>query len=158
MMNKKAMKRALVTGILGFFAGSLSADVIVLQDGSRIQGEVISMNGGQYQIRTDMLGVVDVASSKIRSIESGGSLSAPAASAPQANPSLEALQSKLSSDQGIMQMVLQLQSDPDMQAVLNDPEVMRAVQSFDLQALQSNPKIQKLMRNQKIQSIQGRVN
>jgi hypothetical protein len=68
------------------------------------------------------------------------------------------MQSSISSDPGMMTSILQLQNDPDMQAVLSDPELMRAIQSFDLQALQNNPKIQKLMRNSTVQNIQGKVN
>lgn len=57
-----------------------------------------------------------------------------------------------------MNSIRALQNDPDMQAILADPEIMQAVQSFDLTALRNNPKIIKLMQNSKIQSIQGKVN
>jgi len=58
----------------------------------------------------------------------------------------------------MMNSILELQSDPDMQAVLNAPELMQAVQSFDLETLQNNPKIQKLMSNSTIRDIQRDVN
>ena len=64
----------------------------------------------------------------------------------------------MANDQGVMSMILQLQTDPDMQAVLSDPELMRAVQSFDLQTLRTHPKILKLMQNDKVQSIHNKVN
>ena len=41
----------------------------------------------------------------------------------------------------MMNSILELQSDPDMQAVLNAPELMLAVQSSDWTTLQNNPKI-----------------
>jgi hypothetical protein len=41
-----------------------------------------------------------------------------------------------------------------MQAFPSDPEVIRAVQSFDLEALQNYPKIWALLRNPKVRTIQ----
>lgn len=158
MNLKKDLKKAVLAGAL-LFGGPALADVIVLHDGSRIQGEVLSMSNGQYQIRTDSLGVVTVSKSKIRAIESGSGFSQPVPSmSDSAGSNIESLQSRLAGDQGVMSMILQLQSDPDMQAVLSDPELMRAVQSFDLQTLQSHPKILKLMQNDKVQSIHNKVN
>lgn len=135
-----------------FWAGTAAADVITLTDGSRIQGEVLSMSDGQYQVHTASLGTVSVPKNRVRSIESQtGMGSSPGTGA------LESLQSTMTSDQGVMSMILQLQSDPDMQAVLSDPELMRAVQSFDFETLRTHPKIQKLMQNQKVQAIHDRV-
>ncbi|MFT5927548.1 MAG: hypothetical protein ACI805_000663 [Candidatus Azotimanducaceae bacterium] len=57
-----------------------------------------------------------------------------------------------------VQQILQLQSDPDMQAVLPDPEVIALIQRIDFQGLATHPKIQKLMNNRKVQSISGVIN
>ena len=70
---------------------------------------------------------------------------------------MQSIQSSISSNAGLMTTILQLQNDPDLQAVLNDPELMMAIQEFDLEALQNNPKIQKLMLNPTVKSIQGKV-
>jgi hypothetical protein len=70
---------------------------------------------------------------------------------------VQSLQSSISSDPGMMTSILQLQNYPDMQAALSDPELMRAIQSFDLEALQNNPKIQQLMRTSTARSIQRNV-
>ncbi len=138
---------------------ALGAEQIVLKDGSRINGKVISMQGGTYQVQTPSMGIISLKQSQVQSISQGGVPdAAPSEPAFQAGQSaVQSLQSSMSADQGLMSSILQLQSDPDMQAVLNDPEVMRAVQTFDLDALTSNPKIQKLMNNHKVQSIQQRV-
>ncbi len=136
------------------------AETIVLNDGSTIQGKVLSMNNGQYQVQTRSLGVVNLPQNQVRSISNGGS-SAPSTtqSADQGGASaLQSMQTTMTNDPGIMSSILQLQNDPDMQAVLSDPEVMRAVQSFDLQALSNNPKIKKLMQNSEVKRIQGKVN
>ena len=154
------MKLKTIILAAALMAGSASADRIVLSDGSAIQGKVLSMNNGVYQIQTDALGVVSLPQGKVSSISSG-------AAAPQSNQNaadqasasaIQTLQSSMANNPGIMSNIRSLQDDPDMRAVLEDPEVMRAVQSFDLQALSSNPKIQKLMRNQKIQQIRDKVN
>ena len=137
------------------------ADQIVLHDGSSIQGEVMSMQNGQYTLRTESLGVVTVSSNKIQSISSGAGRRD---SAKQAGPSsgqtaaMQAIQSRMASDKGIMASVTRLQNDPDMQAVLQDPEVMQAVQNFDLQTLANHPKLKKLMNNSQAKSIAGKVN
>ncbi len=136
------------------------AEEIVLQDGSRIKGKVLSMSGSSYQVQTDSMGVLSINKSKIMSISQGGQPTpdVTADAAMQAGQSaVQNLQTTLASDQGLMSSILQLQNDPDMQAVLSDPELMRAVQSFDLQTLQNHPKIKKLMRNSRVQNIQQRV-
>ncbi len=138
---------------------SVSAEQIVLQDGSRINGKILSMTGGSYQVQTDSMGVITIDKSKINSIsQSGGQPTMSNDAAMQAGQSaVQSLQTTIAGDQGLMTSILQLQSDPDMQAVLSDPELMRAVQSFDLQTLQNHPKIKKLMTNSRVQSIQQKV-
>jgi len=70
---------------------------------------------------------------------------------------VQSLQSSITGDPGMMASILALQNDPDMQAVLSDPELMRAIQSFDLEALQNNPKIQQLMNNSTVRKIHRNV-
>ena len=70
---------------------------------------------------------------------------------------VQSLQSSITSDPGMMASILALQNDPDMQAVLSDPELMRAIQSFDLEALQNNPKIQQLMNNSTVRKSHRNV-
>ena len=145
-------------------AGSLSvaqAEQIVLNDGSRIQGKVLSMENGRYTIQTGSMGVIRLEQSEIRSISSdSGHLDSQiqqhAAEAGQS--AVQSLQSSMVNNPGIMSSIMSLQNDPDMQAVLQDPEVMRAIQNFDLETLRNHPKIQKLMQNRKIRDIQGKVN
>ena len=145
-------------------AGSALAEAaqIVLQDGSSIQGSVLSMENGTYTIRTASLGVIRLDQGKIRSINQGGDTSAPVPPGSDAvgagQSAVQSLQSSMVNDPGIMSSIMALQNDPDMQAVLQDPEVMRAVQSFDLETLRNHPKIRKLMQNQSVQRIQGTVN
>lgn len=151
-------KKYLLAGALVASFG-ISAEEIVLQDGSRIKGKILSMNGGSYQLQTDSMGVITIDKSKIISISQGGSLPTIAndAAMETGQSAVQSLQTNMAADQGLMTSILHLQSDPDMQAVLSDPELMRAVQSFDLQTLKNHPKIKKLMANSRVQSIQKKV-
>jgi len=128
--------------------------VIELTDGSRIKGEIVSMQDERYTVRTEMLGTLVLNASQIVSIGSPGSNSAAPASAPGV---LQSIQEKMTSNPSLMAEVLRLQSDPQMQALLSDPEVMRAVQSFDLDALASNPKVRALMNTPAVKEIQAGV-
>ena len=159
------VKQILVTGILGFSLSVCMAEQIVLQDGSNINGHILSMANGSYQVQTGSMGVITLEQNQIRSISQTGVSGSSFSLADQAKQagqpsvqSLQSLQSSMTSNEGIMNSIRALQNDPDMQAILADPEIMQAVQSFDLTALRNNPKIIKLMQNSKIQSIQGKVN
>ena len=147
-------KAALILALT--LASPVLAEQIVLVDGSTIKGEVLSMQNGSYQIKTQSLGVVNLPKSQVKSISSDVAVQDTRADNNQG--ALQSLQANMANDPGIMSKIMNLQNDPDMQAVLNDPEVMRAVQSFDLQTLANHPKIKKLMNNSEVRSIQHKVN
>ena len=46
-----------------------------------------------------------------------------------------------------MSSIMQMQDNPEMRAVLNDPELMQAIQRFDIEAIQNNPKFIRLMKS-----------
>jgi ubiquinone biosynthesis protein Coq4 len=71
--------------------------------------------------------------------------------------SIEALQSAMMSSTSIMNGITSLQSDPQVQALLADPEVLRAIQSLDFDTLSTNPKIQALMKNPKVKALQAEI-
>ena len=71
---------------------------------------------------------------------------------------MQNLQKSMVNNKEIMGLVVSLQNEPEMQALLKDPEIMAAVQSGDIGALMSNPKfLWKLLNNAKIQEIQKKV-
>jgi hypothetical protein len=53
----------------------------------------------------------------------------------------------------LLATVLALQDDPDVLAVLADPEITKAMVAGDYAALQNNPKIVALMHNAKMREI-----
>lgn len=67
------------------------------------------------------------------------------------------LQQKMMADKDIMALILSMQSDPDVQALLNDPAVLEAVQSGNLDALAKNPKLLKLIDKEQVREIGKRL-
>ncbi len=142
---------------------AFAASEIVLQDGSRIRGEIVSMNNGLYKINTASMGTIELGSNQIKSISSAGSegssgdSSGPVDSAMNslAESSMQSIQSSIANSPDLMSSIMALQNDPAMQAVLSDPEVMQAVQNLDFRTLQNHPKMKALMNNQKIREISG---
>ena len=134
-------------------AAAAEQRVIELSDGSRIRGEIVSKQGDTWTIRTDALGEVRVDSDRIRSI--GRSASAPTGSAESG--SLGAIKSSIANDAGLMARIMSLQNDPQVRAILSDPEIMSAVRSLDFEALRNNPKFRSLMENEEMQSITSSI-
>ncbi|MCH8256562.1 MAG: hypothetical protein IIA75_01470 [Proteobacteria bacterium] len=135
---------------------------IVLKDGSRIRGEVLSMQNGLYRIRTESMGTIQLRSREILSITSLG-VSVPGDSpgtdtAASSQTAVDSIKSSIVNSPGVMSTITALQNDPQMKAILADPAIMRAVQNLDLQALGNHTKIKALMNNPKIKRIHGIVN
>ncbi|MFT7221963.1 MAG: hypothetical protein ACI8Z1_003586 [Candidatus Azotimanducaceae bacterium] len=162
------LKKLLLSNVLSLLLMSVQvtsaqAEEILLQDGSRLQGKILSMENGTYTLQTPSMGVIRLKQSQIRSISqdvSSASGSDPLAAAPMSagQSAVQSLQSSMTNNPGVMTMIMSLQNDPDMQAVIGDPEVMRAIENFDLEALKNHPKIKKLMQNSKVRDISGSVN
>ena len=72
-------------------------------------------------------------------------------------PQVQELQQKMLTDEQTMALILSLQNDPEMQALLKDPALLEAVQAGDLSALTANPRFMKLLDNAKVKEIQKRV-
>ena len=72
-------------------------------------------------------------------------------------PQVQELQQKMLGDEQTMALILSLKDDPEMQALLNDPAVLEAVQAGDLAALSANPRFMKLLDNARVKEIKKRV-
>lgn len=137
---------------------------ILLNDGTEIVGELVSLQNGSYTIHSKTLGTLKVSDAQVASISSmGANRSATVGAIDSAKSAMNAgqmqsIQQSLLGNADMVQQIMQLQSDPDMQAVLSDPEVLALIQRMDFQALATHPKILKLMSNRKVQSISGAVN
>ena len=134
------------------FAGQVKE--IELADGSILTGEVVSMSGGAYTIRTDAMGTISVPESKVRSIRTKGASSS---SAGPAAGQIRPLQERMESDPAVMEMIRGLKDDPDFRKVLEDQEMMRAVEAGDMGTLMANPKFLQLMNNATVRDIQNKM-
>jgi hypothetical protein len=153
-MRSLALKFVLLLAITSSSAYAGEVQRIELRDGSVMNAEVVSMHDGVYTLKSPSLGELRVNAKQVQSISS---LRAPTSQAGPANINLNQLQSTLQAKPGAMNAITGLKDDPDVQAVLSDPEIMKAIQSRDYTALANNPKFQKLMNNPTIKQITGDV-
>ena len=148
---------------LGLSASVAASPTIELNDGSRIEGEIQSIENGVYTINSPSIGTVHVAQSNIARIVYGGDVSnAPnAASSSNKSPArddsaardMQQVQKNLAQDPATMQSIMSLQSDPQIQAVLNDPAIMKAIQDGDYTSLLANPKIKALESDEHLKQL-----
>jgi hypothetical protein len=125
---------------------------IELTDGSVITGEVVSLSGGIYTVRSATLGTLRIEESKVRVIRLQGS-AAPGSAGGQ----VKSLEDEMLGDSEIIEAILALQNDPDFQKILQDPEIMKAVQTGDIDALMRNPEFMKLLNKQSVQDINKKL-
>ena len=131
---------------------------IKLLDGSVIQAEIISFSNGVYKLRSESLGTISVAEDRVQSIRPNKSqISGTPAQLETADPpvgqKVQGLQQKLTSDPKTMEMLLDLRKNPSMIGVLNDKDLMRAIQQGNLSTVIKNPKIQKLMKSKAVGDV-----
>ncbi|MHB8678743.1 MAG: hypothetical protein ACYC7G_03260, partial [Rudaea sp.] len=72
---KMSIKICLAAALLGLACGVLAAPTIELKDGSRITGEIQSIDNGVYTVLSPIIGTVHVAQSNIVRIVYGGDAS-----------------------------------------------------------------------------------
>lgn len=157
---KILLEACLAAALLGFAAVVLAAPTIELKDGSRIQGEIQSIDDGVYTVRSPSIGTVHVAQSNIVRIVYGGSASNEARSSDKSSPRdvesnrrIQQLQMRLAQDPEAVQSIMSLQSDPQIQAILSDPTIVQAIQEGDYMSLLGNPKIQALENNEQLKQL-----
>jgi hypothetical protein len=66
---------------------------------------------------------------------------------------VEGLQQRMMNDPGVMTLITPLLDDPEVQALLNDPAVLSAVQGGDIGTLLNNPAVLRLLNNPRIREI-----
>jgi hypothetical protein len=157
---------------------------IELKDGSMVTGEVVSLTNGKYTIRSGNLGTIEIEESKVRTIRTVAA--APASTTTGAAPvsttgaapvsttgaapasttgaapasttgDIKTLTDRMMNDKDIMEKIQSLQNDPDFLKLLEDPGVMKAVNSGDIATLMANPRFMKLMNNPTVHEIEQKV-
>ena len=157
---KMWIESCLAAILLGHACGVLASPTIELKDGSRIEGEIQGIENGVYTILSPSIGTVHVAQSNIVRIVYSGDVSNAAGSSGKSPARDEALtrdiqqvQTSLAQDPATVQAIMSLQSDPQIQAVLSDPAIAKAIQEGDYTSLLGNAKIQALESNEHLKQL-----
>ncbi|MBT3380063.1 MAG: hypothetical protein HN742_22570 [Lentisphaerae bacterium] len=132
---------------------------IVLQDNTQIVGTVVELKNGIYRVKSKTLGDLRIPAERVARI-TFGSESKPADPlaglhrAPTGEQDLlDGMLRSLMSNKAVMGKVEKLQQDKDMQAILDDPEIMKAIENRDFMKLLNNPKLRALMEKPEVQDI-----
>ncbi len=145
----------LICLLLGWGNTSLAGDAreVLLKDGSVVRGEILGFDGDNYTLRSDSLGTVRIESSRIDSIRTPSSRNHRHSATSMSANDISNIPQALLNDQDVMSLVQTLQNDPQVRAILNDPQLMQAISAGDLDALMNDPKMQALMSNPTVKEI-----
>jgi len=158
--NKKASKFVFLT-ILFYFsiAGASTLNRFELMDGSVIQGEILSYSEGVYQINSEVLGVISLPEEKIRAIKPARNSSSQAINGNEPNETtpgaqkIDQMQGRMLNDPETVRLIEELQNNPSVQKILQDEELMKAIEQGNLNRVGEDPKIKALMNDKTIEKI-----
>jgi len=125
---------------------------IEMQDGSSITAEVLSLSNGVYTVRSESLGTIKFKEANIRLIRSK-TVSANTGTADR----VRTLQENMLGDREIMDLINSLQNDPEFKKILEDPDIMKAVNAGDVVALAANPRFMGLLNHATVKEIEKKV-
>lgn len=129
---------------------------IELNDGSVINGQIVSYINGVYTINTDTLGEIKIEAAKISKVEtaSESSLNMPVGSTSQTSDfsksQIDDYRQTLMNNPENASIVTGLATDPEIQDLAKDPQVMEAAKKGDIQALMKNEKFMDAVNSPKI--------
>ena len=150
---------ATMTLVLTTCVAHAEVATIHLTDGSKLVGEVTSLKGDVYTIQTESMGVLSIPQSQIRVVEfvpaAGATLSTQAnLDAPTIDDGMfSQLQQRMLNNPTVMSMILSLKEQPQIQALLADPEIKAAMAAGNYMSLMDHPKIKALLSNGEVQKI-----
>ncbi len=130
---------------------------IELKDGSIIAGQLVSLKTGIYTIESDTLGTLKIEESKVKIIRPISPPQIPDVAQHNTGNEVTCLQRKMMNNHEIMDLIQSLQNDPEFMTLLEDPEILKAVNAGNVAALAANPKIMKLLENPTVQEIKKKV-
>ncbi len=149
--------------LIGGHAGAGTPALFELLDGSRIRGEILSMEGDRYTVRTEALGTVTLSPGQIATIHLQPNSGPVQSGNPNAGLAgldagalanqLQAVQAMIMNDPQMLAAIRSLQNDPQFQAVLSDPQLLQAIQSGNMSALLESPEFRVLMEHRTVQDL-----
>ena len=142
-------------GIWSATGGSALAETLVLKDGTVIHGEIKTLQDDIYTVETDSLGTLRVPKQNVRTIDQGEERTAgsPVNGSSPEQAELQAMQSRMVQNPSLLAMILSLQNEPEVQAVLADPQIAEAIASGNIAALLNHPKIIALTSNANVRDV-----
>lgn len=174
-MTRRLVALALIGLCPQLRAGENSLQVITLKDRSVIRAKVTEMSGGFYIAKSPVLGDMKIPTGEVISIQQEaaslqGSGESEATTSVKSNTAaaqpalgtagLESLRSALASKvqdlvstrEG-MNAVMDFSQNPDLKAVMNDPQVMKAIQNGDYSALMQSQAMKSLLDNPRTKAL-----
>jgi hypothetical protein len=73
-------------------------------------------------------------------------------------PAVDNLKKQMMKDEGIMALIREMQTDQELQVLLNNPEIMSAIQAGDINTLINNPDFLKILNNPRVKEIERKLN
>lgn len=148
---------------LGCQAALAGPSRVELKDGSVLTGDLVGYSGGIYTLRSPTLGEIRLEESQVLSVRPGATGDPAGADAagglgglrlpPDLAGQVQATQQRLISDPAVFGMIMALQNDPAIRAVLSDPAFLSLITSGNLQAIQGSPGFQELLQNPGLRAI-----
>jgi hypothetical protein len=145
-------------------ASSAEVATIYLSDGSTIVGEVRSLESGIYLIEGGSLGRMEIPQDQVRMIQYGATPGAlpdeqrpNAQLLPVSGLDTDSLLASMLANPTILSIIQSIQSDPEFQAVAQDPEIQKAITAGDYFSLMTDPRIRQLMSHGAVKAISAEV-
>jgi len=131
---------------------------ITMKDGTKVQGAIVGIEDGKYIVESPALGklqlnqndVVSIISSSGKTVEASSIVGS---SREEAVVDIQSVQSKIMADPEIMADIQAIASDPEMVALVTDPDFMKAIQSRNMSAVKADPHTAQLMNNPRIKAL-----
>ena len=154
-------------------SGDGAMQTITLADKSVIRAQVTELSVGYYHLKSPVLGEMRIPTSGVLSIQpdepapaapSPAGAVSPSPSAPSQSSPAQAdlsglqstvsskVQSLMSSKEG-MDAITAFSGNTDLKAVMNDPQLMKAIQSGDYQTLMNSPAMNTLLNSPQTQAL-----
>ena len=123
---------------------------ITLKDGTVLKGRVVSMANGEYTIQTPYLNELVIQESNVESIADH---TRPTLTTDVLKNEVENVQGQVMANPELMQEIQETMSDPKVQAIMQDPDFMKAIMSMDPEQIQNNPKTREMLNQPEIREL-----
>ncbi|MEI8349900.1 MAG: hypothetical protein WCI77_07080 [Candidatus Omnitrophota bacterium] len=129
---------------------------IELNDGSVINGQIVSYINGVYTINTGTLGEIKIEAAKISKIETASASSSSTSVNPDAQigniskSQVDSYRQTIMSNPENASIVTGLATDPEIQELAKDPQIIDAAKTGDIQALMKNEKFMSIINSSKM--------